>query len=274
MARNLTAESPSAVDHVIHCEDRHSAAFTLIELLVVIAIIAILAALLLPALSAAKAQAKSTQCQSNLRQLGIATMMYGDTYSTYPFGVDSVSGAWIWPPLIRPYLTAGQNVDVYRCPSAPVNAQWVVKFGSGNPASWGYYPNEIPLLPNGDSFMSYGWNAWGASCCNENPNWGLGIYPDVNPTKITAVVKPTGCIAIGDSNWNVQTGGDPNWSGFIGMYAERQYPLDLHDKHANILFCDGHVESLKRTAFVSYTNTPVGVQDAANRLWNFDNQVH
>jgi len=56
-------------------------AFTLIELLVVIAIIAILAAMLLPALSKAKKKAQQAQCMSNLKQLGLAMVMYVSDYN-------------------------------------------------------------------------------------------------------------------------------------------------------------------------------------------------
>jgi prepilin-type N-terminal cleavage/methylation domain-containing protein len=53
-------------------------AFTLIELLVVLAILAILSAVLLPALASAKGSAKQSACLTNLRQIGMATLLYTD----------------------------------------------------------------------------------------------------------------------------------------------------------------------------------------------------
>ncbi len=63
--------------------------FTLIELLVVIAIIGLLAVLLIPAIQAARASSRRTQCTNNLRQLGVALTNYESARGRYPAGAIS-----------------------------------------------------------------------------------------------------------------------------------------------------------------------------------------
>ena len=76
-----------------------SRAFTLVELLVVIAIIGVLVGLLLPAIQAAREAARRAQCQSQLKQIGIAMQNHIDALKIFPTGGDGYN------PNIRNYLT-------------------------------------------------------------------------------------------------------------------------------------------------------------------------
>jgi prepilin-type N-terminal cleavage/methylation domain-containing protein/prepilin-type processing-associated H-X9-DG protein len=82
-------------------------AFTLIELLVVISIIGILIALLLPAVQAARSAAQRAQCLNNMKQLGLALVMYETQHKAFPpGGLDNTNNGnrMGWPALVLPYI--------------------------------------------------------------------------------------------------------------------------------------------------------------------------
>lgn len=148
--------------------------FTLIELLVVIAIIAILAAILFPVFAQAKNAAKGAACISNMRQIGIASMLYiGDSDDTwYPvakyspldgfapqqmwIGYDNnngpLSGGYygsviqpatnpIRPGLIDPYL---KSDAVKKCPNQPQQWQLAIAINGFNTGQASAYYQDNP----------------------------------------------------------------------------------------------------------------------------------
>lgn len=120
-----------------------SPGFTLIELLVVIAIIAILAAILFPVFAQARDKARMTSCQSNLKQLALATLQYAQDYDeVFPIAEDPTGGvagwsAMTWPAEIVPYV---KTFNVFYCPND--------SFGGQYDKAWSGFGVDISYEPN------------------------------------------------------------------------------------------------------------------------------
>jgi prepilin-type N-terminal cleavage/methylation domain-containing protein/prepilin-type processing-associated H-X9-DG protein len=169
--------------------------FTLIELLVVIAIIAILAGLLLPVLARAKDKGKAAKCQSNLRQLAMAAIMYEDDHQVYPIGwppADLLALPMfpIWYRQLQPYLGSKTNVSgkgVFICPSSMQRAQVDEKLGNAlrEGGFWGYLAYAQNCYINAgrkDMGSRHVRDVSGTILFADTDGWDACLYPDGDPS--------------------------------------------------------------------------------------------
>lgn len=229
--------------------------FTLIELLVVIAIIAILAAILFPVFAQAREKARSTQCLSNLKQIGTATMMYktdyDETYPSAPLALPQ-NNQW-WPEIycgfgavgtwnevnsyLKPYSFRGQlepyakNARLFVCPSDN---------GRGNTGGKAY-----PVWEPNKAFTSYFYRYYIGTITYTNPGDGwVAASPftdgDMNYPSQVIMVHEMGPIH------------DPRKKQGVPDYGIHFWAADAK---WNLAFADGHAKAYASSQAIGYDSS-------------------
>jgi prepilin-type N-terminal cleavage/methylation domain-containing protein/prepilin-type processing-associated H-X9-DG protein len=229
---------------------RKQKAFTLIELLVVIAIIAILAAILFPVFARAREAARKSSCQSNLKQLATAMLMYkqdyDETFASYTWVTNRPNAnrdPWWWK--IQPYVKNGQ---LLQCPSSAN----VASFEAGGLGSDGRTHTQL-LAALGNPRLSYGLSE---RICDNNANPHSGI-----PDSAVAVPANKAMMACGRHtlipHWGFNFRQCTGANGDCTRYDVRDSTIcagvnsDRHSTTVTIAFIDGHVKSLKPEHFMA-----------------------
>ena len=209
-------------------------AFTLIELLVVIAIIAILAALLLPALAKAKQKANATECLNNLKQWGLATVLFANDNDDFlpkdgtPNGTSTTSGWYIDLPGILGIPPYDQLPWRTNAAISPGHVIWICPSNTRR--------------SNGTNLFHY--------CLNINVN-GTGSG---NQTRLSSIRKPTATIWLFDN-------------GKLAAVAQQNnVATNMHNSGANFLFLDGHSARFKCESYWDFAGDK-GLTNNPDLIW-------
>ena len=244
---------------IVAIKQHNQDGLTMIELMVVIAIIGILAALLLTTISQAKTKAQRIQCANNLHQLGLGLQVFLSNNKGYPSAYQNTNedypGFWGLQLEIGGLGISNPETNFYYkgiwlCPTAQEQIRAA---------------REESNLP-ADEIDSYGYNAYGVGGNFTNSPGLLGhlIPPHFGFAGIgeSEVFAPSEMMAIGDSL---------NGSSYFGRWphlAHSKTPPSRHQGKANVVFCDGHVES--PTIQFLFEDT----SDYALSRWNRDHLPH
>lgn len=232
---------------------RHNEAFTLIELLVVIAIIAILAAILFPVFAQAKVSAKTTATLAQIKQQGLAAIMYSNDFDDGTVLTDSGPGYAIptWAGLQMPYVKNQQLFwDATR---AVPNASQLQ----------GYDWTQVTTLAINDSGFSGYWNTDDGTCSGNFTTYTYGrtmtALENISSRVIFAPVV-WGGTGVGwyyfrayEANWidpGVTIGG---WSWYNEVYDTRGFYSGYNIPVAR---ADGSAGKIKRGDFIDWNQAP------------------